>query len=80
MCQISAFLTASDTLCLNMTHQVATFIDGMRTATALRLCSDLSEVSESNMNDWWLATLILVPFITAVALLVYLGLEWAAGM
>jgi hypothetical protein len=43
-------------------------------------CSGLSTVSESDMDDWWLATLIVAAFIVAVTLLVYLGVEWAAGM
>jgi hypothetical protein len=42
-------------------------------------CSELSAVSESDMDDWWLVTLIVVASIVAVALLVYLGVEWAAG-
>jgi hypothetical protein len=37
-------------------------------------------VSESDIDDWWLVTLIVVAFIVAVALLVYLVLQWAAGM
>jgi hypothetical protein len=32
------------------------------------------------MNDWWLVTLIVVAFVAAVTLLVYLALDWAAGM
>jgi hypothetical protein len=32
------------------------------------------------MDDWWLVTLIVAAFIVAVAVVVYLGLEWAAGM
>lgn len=43
-------------------------------------CSELSAVSDGDMNDWWLVTLIVVAFIVAVTLLVYLGVEWAAGM
>jgi uncharacterized membrane protein len=37
-------------------------------------------VSDGDMNDWWLVTLIVVVFIVAVTLLVYLGVEWTAGM
>ena len=43
-------------------------------------CSGLSTVSESDMDDWWLVTLMVAAFIVAVTLLVYLGVEWAAGM
>jgi hypothetical protein len=32
------------------------------------------------MNDWWLVALIVVAFVAAVTLLVYLGVEWAQGM
>jgi hypothetical protein len=32
------------------------------------------------MDDWWLVTLIVAAFVVAVTLLVYLGVEWAAGM
>ena len=45
-----------------------------------RLATELSAVSESDIDDWWLVTLIVVAFIVAVALLVYLVLQWAAGM
>jgi hypothetical protein len=43
-------------------------------------CSELSAVSEDDMDDWWLVTMIVVAFVVAVSLLVYLGLDWAAGM
>ena len=52
----------------------------MRTSIVPRACSGLSAVSESDMDDWWLVTLMLAAFIVAVTLLVYLGVEWAAGM
>jgi len=52
---------------------------GMR-ASIRPHCSELSAVSESDMDDWWLATLIVAAFIVALTLLVYLGVEWAAGM
>ena len=42
--------------------------------------SGLSAVSKSDMDDWWLVTLMVAAFIVAVTLLVYLGVEWAAGM
>jgi hypothetical protein len=53
---------------------------GIQASITPHACSELSTVSESDMDDWWLVTLIVVAFIVAVTLLVYLGLEWAAGM
>jgi hypothetical protein len=32
------------------------------------------------MDEWWLVTLIVGAFIVAVTLLVYLVLQWVAGM
>jgi hypothetical protein len=32
------------------------------------------------MDDWWLVTLMVAALIVALTLLVYLGVEWAAGM
>jgi hypothetical protein len=55
-------------------------IPGMRTPTVPHPSSEQSAASECEMNDWWLVTLIVVAFVAAVTLLVYLGLEWAAGM
>jgi len=53
---------------------------GMRASIGPHPCSELSAVSDGDMNDWWLVTLIVVVFIVAVTLLVYLGVEWTAGM
>jgi hypothetical protein len=52
----------------------------MRASIGPHPCSELSAVSDGDMNDWWLVTLIVVVFIVAVTLLVYLGVEWTAGM
>ena len=42
--------------------------------------SGLLAVSESDMDDWWLVTLMVAALFVALTLLVYLGVEWAAGM
>ena len=52
----------------------------MWTSIASNACSEPSAVSGSDMDDWGLVTLIVAAFIVVVTLLVYLGVEWAAGM
>ena len=52
----------------------------MRTSIVPHARSGLSAVSKSDMDDCWLVTLMVAAFIVAVTLLVYLGVEWAAGM
>ena len=68
------------TVCLKPKHRLTLSICRNGTSIVPHDCSGLSTVSESDMDDWWLATLIVAAFIVAVTLLVYLGVEWAAGM
>lgn len=45
-----------------------------------RARSELSEVGKSDMQDWWLVAATVVAFVAAITLLVYVGVEWMAGM